>query len=623
MAKPEGPNTIKSILDTTRLSRRGFVQASAAGLAASVGVRARSEQGARPNILWLLAEGQNFELSCYGNPDVHTPNIDRLAAEGTRFTRAYTTAPVCSPSRSAIATGLYATSIGAEHHRAHRGDGFLLPDGVHVFMDYLRRVGYHTSDMINTDRLGFTGIRKDNDFNFNVDHPLFDGTDWNQRKRGQPFWSKITFLEPHRPLHRFLPNPTDPASVHVPPLYPDHPAVREDWAMYMDAMQHLDVKVGKVLDALKKGNLLDETIIFYFCDHGPEFPKAKESLYERGIHIPLIIRAPKKFSIPGITPGDVNSDLVSAIDITAATLRLAGVPLPKYFAGIDFLDPSVPKRKYVFAQRDRIDDTIDRVRAVCTKRFKYLRNFYPERPYALPNNWMDNMYPTLRVMRDLHAQGKLTTDQALFMAQTRPPEELYDLDNDPNEFRNLAGSAEHHDTLVHLREVLNRWMKETGDQGGLWEDPRSMVIPFEPMWRKQVDEWTTMDYGKNKLTNAGGRTRIQCFGGSRAVMQRSIVTKGGELTFRFSARSSKLAPKAFFWDTVMDFTNPTYRLPISFTPDGKWHECTIPFVVKGYLATLGIDFGEKAVGELEFHWIRLYRKQVGKPVLIAEFNFSS
>lgn len=623
----------KSILGTSRLSRRSFVVGTAASLAATVCTG--SEPGKRPNILWLIAEDQCIEQSCYGNPDVHTPNIDRLAAEGARYTRAYSTAPVCAASRSALATGMYQTSIGAHNHRSHRHDDFRLPEGVHVFTHYLRQAGYHTSNLTNAGP--GVHVTTKTDYNFATsyrieDYPappqdhgnsqrgVFDGTDWNQREIGQPFFAQITFFETHRYFRRFPSNPTDPAKVHLPPFYPDHPAVREDWAMYLDTMQHLDVAVGKVVDRLKQENLLDETIIFYFADHGKGLERCKEYLYEGGIHIPLIVRVPEQFKIPAITPGTVSDDLISAIDITAATLKLAGAPVPKHFAGIDFLDPSVAKREYVFAARDRIDDTVDHVRSVDSKRFKYLRNFYPDRPYAQPNAECDT-YPILRVMRDLHKEGKLTPEQALFLAETRPPEELYDLETDPYEVRNLAGLPEYRETLVHLRGVLDRWIKETGDQGGIPEDPRVMEMPEELEYRKQVDGWSTGNYTNCRLAKAGGKLRVTC-SGPYNTMKRAVVTEGGELTLCFKARSTQAAPTTFLWDSVTDFANPLNRVPINFTPDGEAHECAVQFKAEGHLAVLRIDFG-KAEGDVEFDWIRLYRKQPGEPVLITEFDFSS
>jgi len=598
-----------------RLSRRQFVEAIAASLTL-IGCQAGGRRQ-RPNILWLIAEDVCPDMGCDGNPDANTPNIDRLAAEGTRFTRAYTTAPVCSASRSAIATGMYQTTIDAHHHRSHRNDGYRLPEGVRVFTHYLREAGYHTSNVRNV----VPGVRGGKtDYNFHCDPP-FEATDWDQRKPGQPFYAQVNFSETHRVFHRFTANPTDPQTVHLPPYFPDHPAVREDWAMYMDAMQHLDVKVGKVLDRLKQENLLEDTIIFFFGDQGRPLPKGKEFLYEPGIHVPLIIRVPEKFKIPAVSPGATNDDLVSAIDITAATLKLAGVAVPEHFAGRDFLDPSTPKREYIFAARDRIDDTVDHVRTVCGRRFKYIRNFLPDRPYAQPNAYQDTDYPTLRVMRDLYQEGKLTPEQAVFMAPRRPPEELYDLETDPYELRNLAGVPKHQHTLEQMRGVLDGWIKETGDQGGQPEDPQARVIPEELEYRKQVDGWNTRNYSRCRLSQAAGKMKVQCSGKTN-IMRRSIVTEGGEMTVRFSARSSEVAPKELRWDSVMDFHNPENRVPIAFRTDGTWHEVSLAFKAEGYLAALRIDFGE-AEGDIEFDWIRLYRKQQGKHVLVAEWDFAA
>ena len=273
---------------------------------------------ARPNILWLIVEDICPDMGCYGNPDANTTRIDQLAAEGTRFNRAYATAPGWSASRSAIATGMYQTTIDAHHHRSHRRNGSRLE--VPVFTHYLQNAGYHTSN-VRDPAPGVRGGKTD--FNFRCDPP-FEGTDWSHREAGQPFFAQVNFSETHRVFHRFAANPTAPTTVQLPPYYPDHPAVREDWAMYLDDMQHLDVKVGKVLDRLKQENLLEDTIIFFFGDQGRPLPKGKEFLYEPGIHIPLIVRVPQKFKIPTIRPGASKEDLVSTIDITAATLKLAG-----------------------------------------------------------------------------------------------------------------------------------------------------------------------------------------------------------------------------------------------------------------------------------------------------------
>lgn len=322
-------------------TRRSFLKASAAASLGTFLPGCRRET-ARPNILWIISEDFSPDLGCYGNPLVHTPNLDRLASEGVRFTRAFVTGPVCSASRSAIATGMYQTSIGAHNHRSHRDDNYRLPEGIHVFTHYLRQAGYHTSNVL-TAAPDVRGTGK-NDFNFNVDNP-FDGTDWNQRKPGQPFYAQINFSETHRAFKRFPDRPIDPAKVQLPPYYPDHPAVRLDWALYLDTAQHLDVKVGKVLQRLRDEGLEEDTIIIFFSDHGRPMPRGKQFLYEGGIHIPLIVKIPEKYRPQGYKPGTVNDQLVSAIDITATTLALAGVDIPSHMQGLPFYGASAAPRR--------------------------------------------------------------------------------------------------------------------------------------------------------------------------------------------------------------------------------------------------------------------------------------
>ena len=597
----------------TKLSRRQFVESTAAGSLALLGCDA-SGRRERPNILWLIAEDICPDLGCYGNPDARTPNIDQLAAEGTRFNRAYATAPVCSTSRSAIATGMYQTTIDAHHHRSHRNHGYELPEGVRVFTHYLQDAGYRTSNMRPGGRGGKT------DLNFRCDAP-FQAASWNQRESGQPFYAQVNFSETHRVFDRFNANPTDPATVQIPPYFPEHAAVREDWAMYLDDMQHLDVQAGRVLERLEQEDLLENTSIFFFGDQGRPLPKGKEFLYEPWLRIPLIVRVPDEYKTPAIRPGAIQDDLVSAIDITAATLKLAGIDVPDHFAGRDFLDPSTPRREYVLAARDRIDDSVDHVRAVCGRRFKYIRNFLPDRPHAQPNAYQATDYPTLRVMRDLFADGNLTSEQALFMASRRPSEELCDLWSDPHELRNLAGLAEHQKILEQMRGVQHRWNKDTGDRGELPEDPRVMAIPEELEYRKQAGGWNTRNYSKCRLSKASARMTVQCSGETN-VMRRSVVTDGGDMVLRFSARSSEVAAKELRWDSVTDFHNPDHRVPLAFATDGEWHEVSASFLAKGHLAALRIDFGS-AEGEVEFDWIRLYRKRNGTHVLVAEWEFSA
>ncbi len=426
----------------------------------------RSAPAERPNILWLIGEDMGPDLGCYGTPLMRTPNLDRLAAEGARFDLCFTTAPVCSPSRSALITGMYQTSIGAHQHRSHRDDGYTLPEPVQLITDLFRGAGYFTAN-VRTAAPDVRGTGK-TDFNFQVQKP-FDGNDWNQRAEGQPFYAQVNFSEAHRggawPAARKQDYLVDPDKIEIPPYYPDHPVVRDDYANYLDSINLLDTKVGAVLQRLEDEGLAENTVVFFFGDNGRCHVWEKQWLYEGGIHVPLIVRWPGH-----IKPGTVRDDLISAIDISATSLRLAGIQPPAYMEGRAFLGGGVRKRNFVVAARDRCDETVDRIRCVRTKRHKYIRNFHPELPYTQPNAYKERSYPALTVMKQLHAEGKLTPAQDRFMAPEKPVEELYDLRSDPHEVHNLADSPRHQAVLQRLRETLDRWIRQTGDMGEVPEE---------------------------------------------------------------------------------------------------------------------------------------------------------
>jgi N-sulfoglucosamine sulfohydrolase len=458
----------------SHLDRRTFLKGTVLGVPALIGLRkAGAAQGPRPpapgekpNILWLIAEDFCPDLGCYNHPLVKTPNVDRLAGEGARYTNAFTAAPVCSPSRSAFMTAMYQTTIGAHQHRTP--DRKPLPPDVKVITDYFRAAGYFTSNCAggNWERRGKT------DFNFEVKKP-FDGTDWRQRKPGQPFYAQVNFSETHRDFKRDAQNPIDPDKVVLPPYYPDHPITRRDWADYLECAQVLDGKVGQVLKRLDDDGLADNTIVFFFGDNGRPHVRGKQFLYEGGIHIPLIVRW--RDHIP---PGTVVDDLVSAIDFGPTCMSLAGIEIPTSMQGQVFLGPAKRTRQHIFAARDRCDETYDRIRCVRTRRFKYIRNFYPNFPYTLTNLYKKRQYPVLTLMEVLYPEGKLTADQARFMAPYRPAEELYDLQNDPHELSNLVAAPEYQNTVQELRAALNRWVEDTRDQGEVPEDPRIAAGQF-------------------------------------------------------------------------------------------------------------------------------------------------
>jgi uncharacterized sulfatase len=586
-------------MSSDSLTRRRLLRTGAAALAAS---RLRSAE-IRPNILWLIGEDLCPDLHCYGNPAIRTPNLDRLAAEGMRFDNAYVTGPICSPSRSAIATGMWQIAIDAQHHRSHRTDGHGLPEGIHHFSHYLRRAGYHTSNVV-TAAPGVRGTNK-TDYDFTTSEKPFDAVDWSRRAPGQPFYAQINFSEAHRTWRRDPVNPVDPATVKVPPYYPDVPAVREDWAMYYDSIQQLDTAIGKVLRRLEEENLLDNTVIAFFGDNGRAMPRGKEFLYEGGIHTPFIVRLPERLRIEGGGRGVVRQDLVSCIDLTVTTLELAGVKPPAHMHGVPFLGPNRRQRGFVFAARDRCDETPDRIRSVRDRRFKYIRNYHPEIPYTAANVDRDVEIPTLRVMRQMHEKGQLNEIQARFMADRKPPEELFDLQSDPHETHNLASSQTHREILQKLRTELDRWVEDMHDCGARAEDPKAMQTPQEIEYRKQVEGWCTHNYDATRVVRTPNSMQVKC-SGKKNLLRRSYVTEGGELELRFSAKSNGAPPKTFSWGAITDIDNPTNSVPVQLPADGQRHECRIPFRVTGHLAIMSFDFGA-AEGATDFDWISLHR----------------
>ena len=429
---------------TAQMNRRKLL-----GLSAIAPAFLRGAQ--RPNILWILGDDLGPQLGSYGHPLVKTPHMDRLANEGVRFTRAHTTAPVCSSSRSAFNVGLYQTKTGTQDHRSHREDNYQLPGSARLISERLAEAGYFTANVLDIAP-GVRGTGK-TDWNWKAGKG-FQGTHWKQRSTGQPFYAQINFQAPHKGpafvAARRQKDLIDPNKVELPPYYPDDPRVRDEVANYLDAVQLLDAQVGSTLEALRQDGVLDNTVIFMFGDNGRCLLRGKQWLYDAGTHVPLMVR------YPGVLPkGVVREDPTVALDITAQTLAYAGLAIPKLFDGQPLF--GAKPREHVFTARDRCDMTVDRIRAVQTRRFKYIRNEMPEKPYTQHNDYILKEYPTLTVMKEWHAAGKLNAVQTLFMADRKPDIELYDLQKDPHEVDNLAGRAEMKREEAGLKKTLDRW----------------------------------------------------------------------------------------------------------------------------------------------------------------------
>lgn len=432
--------------------------------AAAIGApAAQPADSRRPNIVWLVLDDASPALGAYGDPQAITPNMDRLARDGARFTRAFTHTPVCAPSRFGLVTGIYPTTAGAHHMRS------LLINPPATFMHLLRDSGY------------FVAWPGKVDFNFDpgaistLPEGAADSTaQWrNAPPPKQPFFAYWNLGVTHEAqvrgdaaLHarntaRLKPSEFhDPAKMKVPSFLPDAPEVRKDLAQFYDLMTAADYQIGDVLQWLEKNGIADNTIVFVFGDHGTGMPRSKRWVYDSGIRVPLVIRWPGH-----IAPGSVRDDLVSFIDFAPTVLSIAGVAVPPRMQGQVFLgDKRAKDREYIFATRDRMDETFDRIRGVRDKRFKYIRNFHPELPYAQVNAY-NEQNPTMRVWRQLHAAGKLTGAPEAFFAPTKPREELYDTDADPDEIRSLAADPKYKKILERMRGVLDKWIKDTKDLG--------------------------------------------------------------------------------------------------------------------------------------------------------------
>lgn len=409
----------------------------------------------RPNVVWIVSDDLGPELGCYGYPDVATPNLDRLAREGTRFTRAFSTAPVCSSSRTAFQTGLYQTTVGGHHHNTR--DKKPLVEWATTVTDEMRKAGYFVSNGRGSVEPE-TKLAKSH-LNWTYDaREFFDGNDWSQREEGQPFFAQVQIKEPHR---QFVNAEKEYPNAPIPPYYPEHPVTTKDWANYLASIEVLDEKIGLVLDRLDEEGLSENTLVLFFGDHGRPHVRGKQWLYDGGLLVPLLARWPGK-----VEAGKVEEHLVSLLDLMPTTLAAAGAEIPENLVGGNLFDPEFSGHEMLFAARDRCGDAPDRIRSVRTRDFKYIRNYRTDLPYMQHSGYKRASYPVDTVMRVLHEEGKWNSP---FMAKTRPEEELYDLRTDPNEMENLAADPDFADVLKQFRSDLDDWIEETGDLGAVDE----------------------------------------------------------------------------------------------------------------------------------------------------------
>ena len=487
----------------------------------------------RPNILWISCEDISPNLGCYGDQYARTPNLDRLAAQGVRFTRAFTHAGVCAVLRSGVITGVYPVSIGSQHMRSR----IVPPPHIKCFPEYLRAAGYFCTNRSKTD--------------YQFDPPLTawdrqgkNHKDWREREdKDQPFFSVINLTvchesqirhpeNRHRAILKALPEALhhDPelAGPFLPPYLPDTPAVRKNWAWYHDNISSMDQLAGEILQRLEDDGLSDNTLVVFWSDHGQGMPRGKRWIYDSGTHVPVIVRWPDN-----LKPNSVREDLVTLLDLAPTVLAMAGVEPPDYMHGrVLFGDQAGPEPKYLFFHRDRMDEAYELMRGVRDRRYKYLRNFEPEKPYSQGIDYMDKM-PAMRDWRRLNAEGQLKGPQRNWFTVPKPIEELYDTEEDPYELHNLAADPAFAKRLAAMRKAMENWQVEIGDMG---------LIP-EPVLMEQMRP----DHQMQKTSEPVVRLAKQ---NERTMIEVTCETPGASIAYR------------------------TRRLG---QPDGPWRLYTKPF----------------------------------------------
>lgn len=432
------------------MNRRSFV----GGVAALAGLGAQSAP--RPNVLWITCEDMSPNIGCFGDSFAKTTVLDSLATRGLRYRSCWSNAPVCAPARTTIISGLYAPAMGAEHMRSEIPMG----PGRKMFPQLLREAGYFTTNNSKED--------------YNLPHTgkVWDESSprahWRKRPAGQPFFSVFNFVGTHESQIRTRPHEWKHSfeGVRVPAYQPDTPEVRKDWAQYYDNIEAMDAWAGKILADLKADGLDDDTIVFFYSDHGSGMPRSKRWPYDSGLRVPLILHVPEKYRAlrpPEYKPGAETPRPISFVDLAPTVLRLAAAPPAPYHQGVDFT--AGKPRQYVFGFRGRMDERYDMVRSAFDGRYVYIRNYMPHKIYGQHIAYMFET-PTTRVWKELYDAGKLNPVQRKFW-ERKPFEELYDVSKDRDEIDNLA--ARQPAILARMRKALDSWLLESKDRGFLPE----------------------------------------------------------------------------------------------------------------------------------------------------------
>jgi len=453
----------------------------------------------RPNILWITSEDNGPELGCYGDEYADTPNIDALAEKGMRYSYCWSSAPVCAPARTAIISGMWPPSLGAQHMRSYQP----MPEGFQMYPQFLAEAGYYCTN------------NKKEDYNLAKPGKVWSESSskahWKNRDEDQPFFAIFNHTISHESQLRKRPHEAvhDPAGVRVPKYHPDTPEVRQDWAQYYDKLTEMDARVGKNLDELEAAGLAEDTIVFYYGDHGSGMPRHKRWPYNSGLHVPLVVFFPPKYE--HLAPQEyeahgVSKRVVSFIDQAPTLQSVCGISPPEWMQGQAFAGQfETEKPEYIYGFRGRMDERPDIVRSIRNERYIYIRHFHKHRPYGQFVHYMFRT-PTTRKWYELHLAGQLTAAQDLFW-QPKPVEELYDLKADPDEVVNLSDSPEHAAVMSEFRRQLLSWMRQTKDLGIIPEAELNRRIGNESGYEVQREGNLLEDY-ESTLLLAAVATRI-------------------------------------------------------------------------------------------------------------------
>ncbi|MEZ0274282.1 MAG: sulfatase-like hydrolase/transferase [Roseimicrobium sp.] len=440
----------------------------------SMGAISTAPAADRPNILWITTEDIGPDLGCYGDTFAVTPNLDSFAKRSQLFLRAWSNAPVCAPARTGIISGMYPPSTGSEHMRS----SVPLPMGVKMYPQMLREAGYYCTNNAKEDyNLQKTKTADGKDAVWDASGK---NAHWKNRKGGQPFFAIFNFTETHesqirKPGHKLV---HDPAKAKVPPYHPDTPESRHDWAQYADNITEMDGLFADKLKEMEDAGLAEDTIVFFYGDHGAGMPRHKRWPYNSGLRVPFIVHFPKKWqhlAPKGYAAGAQSEELISFVDLSPTLLSIIGLPAPEFLQGRAFCGSHAkPAPEFLHGFRGRMDERQDLVRSATDGRYVYLRQYMPHLPYGQHVSYMMQM-PTARVWKQAYDEGRATTEQAMFWEPTKPVEELYDLQSDPHEVKNLAGDPAHEATLDKLRAAHAQHMKTTRDLGFIPEAERLKV----------------------------------------------------------------------------------------------------------------------------------------------------